>query len=179
MARYFSSICILFACLCFSLAPAYSAESDEDEGAGFPDFNLENLKGDKISDEKAFGDADLIIIDFFTYYCKPCKKFWPYIDEFYQEYGDVGLKAVLFDEDEPEGIPLTRSYMKQKGYTFEVLFDTGGDIESFYSVDKHPTAILLDSEGNIVYRHEGYNKGDEEIIEAKIVEYLKSIGNIE
>jgi cytochrome c biogenesis protein CcmG/thiol:disulfide interchange protein DsbE len=179
MARRVLTLTIVFLCMCLLLTPAFSAEAEEESGAGFPDFNLDNMNGDNVSDEEAFGDADLILIDFFTYYCKPCKKFWPYIDEYYQEYEEYGFKAILFDEDEPEGIPLTTSYMKQKGYTFEVLFDTDGEIESFYSVDKHPTAILLDGDGNIVYRHEGYNKGDEETIEEKIVEYLVSIGNME
>ena len=156
------------------------AEGDEDsEGSGFPDFTLEDSEGDKISDEEAFADADIILIDFFTYYCKPCKKMWPHLDALNEEYGDVGLKVILFDEDDPEAIPLSRSYLKQKDYSFQVLFDSDGEIESFYSVEKHPTTMMLDADGNIIYKHEGYNKGDEEEFEEFIVDYLIEIGNLE
>ena len=83
------------------------------------------------------------------------------------------------DEDDPEGIPLSRSYLKQKDYTFQVLFDPDGEIQSFYSVEKHPTTIILDADGNIIYKHEGYSKGDEEEFEEIIVDYLIEIGNLE
>ena len=159
------------------LPPAIGAE--EATGAGFPKFKLENLEGDKVSSDDAFADADLILIDFFTYYCKPCKKLMPYVDELQKEYGEYGFKAILFNEDEPEGIPLTKTYMKQKEYSFEVLFDVEGDVESYFSVSKQPTTIMLDAEGNIVHRHEGYNKGDEEALEEFILSFLEDLGNIE
>jgi thiol-disulfide isomerase/thioredoxin len=159
------------------MPPAISA--GDDEASGFPKFKLENLKGDDVSSDKAFADADLILIDFFTYYCKPCKKLMPYVDEFQKEYGDYGFKAILFNEDEPEGIPLTKTYMKQQKYSFEVLFDVEGKVESFFSITAQPTTIMLDSEGNIVHRHEGYNKGDEEGLDAFIRKFLEDKGNIE
>jgi len=159
--------------------PVFAEGEESADGAGFPDFNLEDTEGDKISDEEAFGDADIILIDFFTYYCKPCKKMWPHLDALNEEYGDAGLKVILFDEDDPEGIPLSRSYLKQKDYTFQVLFDSDGEIQSFYSVEKHPTTMMLDADGNIIYKHEGYSKGDEEEFEEFIVDYLIEIGNLE
>jgi thiol-disulfide isomerase/thioredoxin len=161
----------------FFIQIALGAEGEKADG--FPDFKLENIEGDDLTAEDAFADADLILIDFFTYYCKPCKKLMAYIDRFQQEYEEQGFKAVLFNEDEPEGIPLTRSYIKQKDFSFEVLFDIDGEIESFYSVSKHPTTILLDAEGNIVHRHEGYNKGDEEALEDFITTFLEELGKTE
>lgn len=170
---------VIFMLLALLLGPAFGQDEEGDKGIGFPDFNLENLDGDKVSDEDAFGEADIILIDFFTYYCKPCKKMWPHLNALQEEYGEYGLKVVLFDEDDPEGIPLSRSYLKQKDYSFEVLFDAEGEIEAFYSVEKHPTTIILDSDGNIIFKHEGYNKGDEEEFEEVIVEYLEDIGKLE
>jgi cytochrome c biogenesis protein CcmG/thiol:disulfide interchange protein DsbE len=164
---------------CALLFAQAAAEEDEEGGAGFPDFKLENLDGDKVTDDEAFSDAEIVLIDFFTYSCKPCRKLWPHIDAMREEYGEYGFKAVMFDEDDPEGIPLMRSYLLQKDYSFEVLFDVEGDVQTFYSVEKHPTTILLDADGNILYKHEGYNKGDEAEIEEAIVDYLKEIGKIE
>lgn len=161
------------------IIPVFAEGEEASEGSGFPNFTLEDTEGNKISDEEAFADADIILIDFFTYYCKPCKKMWPHLDALNEEYGDVGLKVVLFDEDDPEAIPLSRSYLKQKDYTFQVLFDSDGEIQSFYSVEKHPTTIILDADGNIIYKHEGYSKGDEDEFEKVIVDYLIDIGNLE
>ena len=170
---------VIFMLLALLLGPAFGQDEEGDEGTGFPDFNLENLDGDKVSDEDAFGEADIILIDFFTYYCKPCKKMWPHLNALQEEYGEYGLKVVLFDEDDPEAIPLSRSYLKQKDYSFEVLFDAEGEIETFYSVEKHPTTIILDPDGDIIFKHEGYNKGDEEEFEEVIVEYLEDLGKLE
>jgi thiol-disulfide isomerase/thioredoxin len=170
---------ILFMLLALAFTPAFGQDEEADKGAGFPDFNLENLDGDNVSDEDAFADAEIILIDFFTYYCKPCKKMWPHLNALQEEYGELGLKVVLFDEDDPEGLPLSRSYLKQKEYTFEVLFDIDGEIEAFYSVEKQPTTIMLDSGGNVIYKHEGYNKGDEEEFREFIAEYLEEIEETE
>jgi thiol-disulfide isomerase/thioredoxin len=167
----------MFVLLMLGIQPITAAENET--AKGFPEFTLENLDGKDIKSADAFGDADLILIDFFTYYCKPCKKLMPYVDEFQKEYGDHGFKAILFDEDEPEGIPLTRSYMKQKDYSFEVLFDIEGRVETFYSVTKQPTTIFLDASGNIVHRHEGYNKGDEKALEDFIRTFLEEKGKLE
>jgi len=173
-------VCVLVwgvICILALIQPVTGA--DDESGAGFPKFKLENLKGDTVSSDDAFANADLILIDFFTYYCKPCKKLMPYVSGFQDKYGEHGFKAILFDEDEPEGIPLSRSYVKQNEYSFEVLFDVERAVESFYSITKQPTTILLNSAGEVVHRHEGYNKGDEKALEEFIRGYLEDIGNLE
>jgi len=164
-------------CIVALIQPPTTARAEDESTAGFPEFKLENLKGDMLTSDEAF-DADLILIDFFTYYCKPCKKLMPHISGFQDTYGEYGFKAILFSEDNPEGIPLSKTYMKQNKYSFTVLFDVDGAVEDFYSVTQHPSAILLNSNGEIVLRHEGYNKGDEDTIEAAIRDYLTDIGNL-
>ena len=105
MPRSYLKLTILMLVFIFLLVqPIFGA--DDDNGKGFPKFKIENLDGDDIKGEDAFADADLILIDFFTYYCKPCKKMMPHIDRFMDEYGECGFKAILFNEDEPEGVPL-------------------------------------------------------------------------
>ncbi len=178
MFRYLTfNLIAVFILLVIGIQPLTAAEKEA--AKGFPEFSLENLDGDDIKSADAFGDADLVLIDFFTYYCKPCKKLMPYVSEFQDKYGDHGFKAILFNEDEPEGIPLTRSYMIQKDYSFEVLFDVEGQVETFYSVTKQPTTILLDADGNIVHRHEGYNKGDEKGLDDFIRKFLEDKGKLD
>ena len=167
-------IVFIYAILVFLIAPVLAEESKK-AGAGFPEFKLENLDGEEFTTDEIFADVDLVLIDFFTYYCKPCRKLWPQISRLQDKYGDRGFKAVMFSEDQPEGIPLLRTYLGQKNYSFIVLCDVEGEVEEFYGVRAHPTTILLDSDGNIIYQHEGYNKGDEEEIEAKIIEYLDGL----
>ena len=56
--------------------------------------------------------------------------------------------------------------------TYPILLDVNSDVMSDLMVTAVPTLLIVDQTGNIVYRHEGFNAGDEEIIRDEINKLL-------
>ena len=55
---------------------------------------------------------------------------------------------------------------------YPVLLDVNSDVMSDLMVTAVPTLLIVDPAGSIVYRHEGFNAGDEEVIREEINKLL-------
>jgi thioredoxin-related protein len=66
-----------------------------------------------------------------------------------------------------------KSYVDGVNWPFEVLLDPNEDLKRELNFQTIPYTLMLDKEGNIVYTHNGYQEGDEYVLEEKIKEYDK------
>jgi peroxiredoxin len=95
---------------------------------------------------------------------------FPYIEELYRRYREKGL-VVLAVESRGDHTG-ARELMEDKHYSFPVLFDTKGVHNNEYKVYSFPTSLLLDTDGNIVFRHVGFYPGMEQVLDDEIRELL-------
>ena len=113
-----------------------------------------------------------VAINFWFLACEPCKKEMLYLSDFNLKYAKYGFKVLSVNTDNSRTIGRVKPFVKSQQYSFEVLSDpkslyfrkTGGQI--------CPYLLLVDSDGNIVNKHMGYNPGDEIKLEKEIVELL-------
>ena len=61
------------------------------------------------------------------------------------------------------------------GISYPVLLDTEQDIMTALQVTAMPTLIIMNTNGKILYRHEGFVLGDDVEIEAKLKELLADV----
>ena len=137
-----------------------------------PYFKLKNIEGKEFNLEKEIG-KNYIFLDFWATWCYSCNQALPHIEKIHKDYKDKGLVVIVISEDGPESVGKVASFMKEKGYTMEVLLDTDGKVSKMYKVDAIPYKVLIDQNGNIVWQHKGYVKGDENEYREMIEKFLE------
>lgn len=123
-----------------------------------PDFTLKDvLQGQDYSLSQFKGKV--VLLNFFTFFCGPCRDEMPDLDKIYQENKDKGL-VILGIALSSDPIQI-RFLVKQLGLTYPVLSGTDKVGEAYGNVVVVPTTVIIDRQGNIVHRIEGTRKKEE------------------
>jgi peroxiredoxin len=134
--------------------------------ATFKPFSLKTLDGKKKT-LKDFSNK-VTLVSFFFPSCPYCNVELPQIQKIYDKYKDRGLSAA-FVNILPEEAHLIASWQMAKNLTVPVLI--GGSQESLqrdYNINSTPLTYLLDENGRVLFREDGYKPGDEKNLESKI-----------
>jgi len=114
-----------------------------------PDFTLENLDGDSVTLSSLLGDV--VVLDFWATWCKPCIKTFPSLHELVDSYEaeDVTLLVVSIDRLEWRA----RDYLVENGFpTDNVLWSSmeeSREVKALYGVIGIPHTFIIDREGTI------------------------------
>jgi len=109
------------------------------DGAPYP---LANTKG------------SILVVNFWATWCGPCRALEPHFERVAAEFGnrsDVLFLAADCDEDET----LVPPYLKEEKPKTTVVFADG--LDRLLAVYTFPTLIVLDRDGKIAYRGEGFD----------------------
>jgi peroxiredoxin len=117
-----------------------------------------------------------MIVDFWATWCEPCKKQMHYLNKFHKHFKDTGFKVLAINTDTPKSMGKVKSYVRSKKFEFMVAVDPNNQVMKKMRVKLMPTTILVDTDGSIIYRHQGYLPGDEKDILAHITEYFDKAG---
>ncbi|MBN1825463.1 MAG: TlpA family protein disulfide reductase [Candidatus Eisenbacteria bacterium] len=140
-------------------------------GGAAPDFKLKNLSGEEVAlSQKLAGGP--VLIDFWATWCKPCLRALPGTEELHKKYADRGLTVLTVNVDSPRSSAKVRSYVKSKGYSFEVLLDANSEMMRLYHFKSIPQVFLVDADGTIAYSHLGYAPGNERRLAEEIEKLL-------
>ncbi|MFE6169451.1 peroxiredoxin family protein [Viridibacillus arvi] len=116
-----------------------------------PDFQLKNLAGEqvKLSDYR----GQKVLLNFWASWCPPCKEEMPYMQKYYEEYGeksDMVILAVNMTRVEKGSKEKIGQFVEKYKITFPVLLDDeDGKVMKFYDVRLFPTTYIINSEGVI------------------------------
>lgn len=142
------------------------------EDSNVTDFTLTDVEGKSVSLSDYLG-KQAILIDFWATWCKPCIAEMTHLQKMYETRKDkFVVLAISMDaaETEAQVAPVVHS----KGWTFPVLLDTETRVVSLYNPRRAaPFTLLIDKNGKIVKKREGYNPGDEAEIEKDIDAAMK------
>jgi peroxiredoxin len=149
------------------------AQNEEDiTGRKAPNFKLVNLDGKYVELNKETGNGP-ILLSFWATWCKPCLEEMVELNKIYIEYKDKGFKIFAISTDAEKSVAKVKPYIKSKGYNFPVLLDANNEVARKYYAQQMPYTILIDKNGNIVYSHLGYMKGDEQKVEKLVSDLLE------
>lgn len=151
--------------LIFSLLMLLSALNSEQ----VQDFTLPDINNNNVNISDYLGDS-IIVLDFWASWCAPCMRLLPELEKIHQEYDEVTVITVSIDN--PRSVNRAKSLLRSQRYTFISLFDTNQDVMSRFQVTTVPHTYLIDLEGEIVYDHTGYTRGDEDELIRKIEEQI-------
>jgi thiol-disulfide isomerase/thioredoxin len=100
-------------------------------------------------------DKHLVILSFFTTYCKPCLKEIPQLETLIQRFNEKKLKIFLVNLKEDKA--LVKKYIAEKGFRLPVLLDKYGIVAQKYGVTSVPRIFLIDEDGRLIWMTQGYD----------------------
>jgi cytochrome c biogenesis protein CcmG/thiol:disulfide interchange protein DsbE len=151
---------ILSAAIIFSLTSFKKSGGDK-----LPSATVKKLDGSTINSNTFSNDGKPIIISFWATWCKPCKKELDAINEEYAELQkETGAKLIAISVDDTRTSMKVVTDVKSKGWTYEVYLDENGDFKRAMNVNNVPHTFIIDGQGQIVWSHNSYAEGDEEIL---------------
>jgi peroxiredoxin len=121
-----------------------------------PDFALRSLQDKNIRLSEHLGEV--VIINFWSTWCGPCRQQMPELDALYERYQRAGLVllGINIDEQRDDAIEMAQTLKVR----YPVLFDERKAVSRSYQVGSMPYTVLIDREGVVRYVVEGYRPGD-------------------
>lgn len=134
-----------------------------------PDVNLKTLDGKPISIKEHVKNNNYTVLSFWATWCGPCKKELDALEDYYEEWKDeFGVELIAVTVDNTRGLSKVKPMVNTKGWGFTVLSDAKQELQRGLNFQTIPQTFIVDSEGKVVYSHNGYNPGDEEELADKI-----------
>lgn len=127
-----------------------------------PDID-QNKKLDAVNTDISFKKVDgtivslselkgkVVFLNFWATWCPPCVAEMPSIQKLYEQTNN-DIEFIMLDVDHQEERSL--NFLKKHNYTFPLFFPASAIPESIFD-GTLPTTLVIDKQGNIVYRHKG------------------------
>jgi thiol-disulfide isomerase/thioredoxin len=90
------------------------------------------------------------MLNFFTFFCGPCREEMPYLNQIYKE--NQGRGFVILGIGLASDPTQLRFLVKQLGLDYPVLAGTDQTAKDYGNVEVVPTTIIIDRAGNIVQK---------------------------
>ena len=114
-----------------------------------PDFTLKAVQDGKDYSLKQF-QGKVVLINFFTFICGPCRQEMPHLNQIYQELKGQGFQILGI------GLSSTPQQLKelvgQLGLTYPVLEGTNEVSKAYGGVELVPLTLIIDRQGKIVHK---------------------------
>ena len=135
--------------------------------AQLPAVTLKTMDGQTVKTDTLSNNGKPMIISFFATWCKPCNRELSAIQEVYEEWQEeTGVKLIAVSIDQAQNINKVKPLVDEHGWEYDVLLDPNSDFRRALGIQMIPFTIILDGNGKIVYKHNGYTDGAEtEVIE--------------
>ena len=75
--------------------------------------------------------------------------------------------------DQTQNISKVKPLVENHGWEYEVLLDPNSYFERALGIQMIPYVLIVDGQGNIVYKHNGYTDGAETELIEKVRELIK------
>lgn len=98
----------------------------------------------------------VVFINFWATWCPPCIAEMPSLNDLYNQFRDDQRVVFLFI-NEDEHVARAKTFLQKKGYTMPLMSRAGSIGAQIYS-GTLPTTVVLNKEGNMVFKHEGLAK---------------------
>ena len=136
---------IVLLAVCCLLAPAASGWA-ADHAPGFTLKCVQDAKDYSLSQYQ----GKVVLINFFTYFCGPCRQEMPHLNAIYQELKGQGFQMLGI------GLSSTPQQLKELvdklGLTYPVLEGHQGVSKAYGGVSLVPLTFIIDRQGNIAQK---------------------------
>lgn len=121
--------------------------------------DLESLKG------------QVVYLDFWASWCKPCKSSFPWLHEMKARYKDKGFEVLAVNLDKERA--LADEFLKKMDVNFVIAFDESGDTATKYELRGMPSSYMIGRDGKLYASHIGFRDKDKAKME-EVIRHLLS-----
>lgn len=140
------------------------------EGFAAPDFTLDLLGGGKVTLADLRGKV--VLVNFWTSWCPPCRLEMPAIEKTYRSYKDLGFVVIGLNLTAQDSEKDAANFIKEFGLTFPIALDRNNAVGNLYRVAALPTSYFIDRNGMIRSVVVG-GPMSEALIQSKVEELLQ------
>lgn len=140
------------------------------EGFTAPDFKLGLMDGGKITLSELEGKV--VLVNFWTSWCPPCRQEMPAIESVYRSYKDIGLVVIGLNLTAQDSKQDAASFAQEVGVTFPIALDLDNSVGNLYRVTALPTSFFIDRKGVIRSVIVG-GPMSEAVVQSKVEELLR------
>lgn len=150
-----------------ALAASITLISASANAAPAPDFNLRNLRGERVNLKTLLAKGP-VLLDFWATYCKPCIKAMPKLQKIHEKYGQSGLTVLGVNVDGPRGQNRVKPFLRARKVSFPIALDSDSAVMRRMQVNVLPTTLLITPDGEITLRQVGYNSKNADVLLAAV-----------
>jgi thiol-disulfide isomerase/thioredoxin len=120
-------------------------------GKPAPDLQVTDMDGKPIALSAYKGK--IILLDFWTTWCPPCRADGPALDKLYSSYGGKNLMIVGVSVSEERKV--VEKFLHEHPHRYPVVLTSENEMPKAYQIGAFPTYIVIDKDGNLVTATEG------------------------
>ena len=140
------------------------------EGFTAPDFTLDLLDGGSFALSDLHGKV--VLVNFWTSWCPPCRLEMPAIERTYRSYKDLGFVVIGLNLTAQDSEKDVANFIKEFDLTFPIALDRDSTVGNLYRVTALPTSYFIDRNGVIRSVIVG-GPMSEAVIQSKVEELLR------
>lgn len=149
-------------------APSAEPPAPTSAAARPPDFELPRLDGGSERLSSHFG-KDVVLIDFWATFCKPCLRAMPDLDALYRSRKERGFVVLGVSIDGPGSSADVQAEVSRLGVTFPILLDQESRAVALYNPRASaPYSVLIGRDGRVLAQREGYTTGSHQALERDV-----------
>lgn len=135
-----------------------------------PNFSLEH---EHLPTSLAGLKGQVVYLDFWASWCKPCRKSFPWMNKMQEKYANQGLQIIAVNLDtEPA---LAKAFLDKIPATIPIVYDPEGSIARIYKLVGMPSSYLIDKKGHIRLTHKGFFSNKINQYEQELVSLLNEM----
>ena len=109
----------------------------------------------------------IVYMDFWASWCPPCLESLPFLESLHKNLPEEEFKIIAINIDEEKN--QAESFLKDHPISYLNLYDPEGSIGKKLRVQNMPTAFLIDRDGNVLFKHSGFNQKYAEKLEQTLI----------
>jgi thiol-disulfide isomerase/thioredoxin len=110
--------------------------------------------------------GQVVYLDFWASWCAPCRTSFPWMNRLQGELGSDGLVVIAVNVDR-ERADADR-FLREHPAQFRIVYDPDGLLPEKFGVQGMPTSFLIDRNGRVQSRHEGFLLRDRDALRQQI-----------
>lgn len=117
--------------------------------------------------------GQVVYLDFWASWCKPCQRSFPWMNAMQNKYADRGFTVIAINVDTER--ELADAFLAAMPAEFPVAFDPQGNAPALYRVPGMPTSYLIDHTGQLRLAHQGFHVQKQAQYEQEIVALIEEM----
>lgn len=114
--------------------------------------------------------GNVVYLDFWSSWCGPCRKSFPWMNELQNKYQQQGLTILSINLDHDR--KLATQFLTKTPADFAIIYDPKGLVARKFKLKGMPSSFIFNRKGNLVSAHTGFNQQKSLAYEQEIIEFL-------